>query len=264
MKIYTLYSYDKETIEAWINHYCHIPCIDEIIIQDQNYSKENSEHLYRTVAEYIDLYDVKIVIMPTNYQFPKSPSKRSQFLKYGQPDIRNRVIQHFINCTWITGAPDEVIYGKSYDDTNTKLLLFEKEALRRAESGWDTPGFIPLYSVTNSGFRVGAAGEPTIMHWKWRITHNINPIRHIGRPTHDFTTNVYLNNKWTGFTNSSGYYGGKRLLGRDVKLEGLKLLHYNPLIRPNNETPEYKKFIEGYIANLDEHPHHYMEKLPRI
>ena len=264
MKIYTLYSYDKEIIEAWINHYCHIPCIDEIIIQNQNYSKENSEHLYKIVAEYIDLYDVKIVVIPTKYEFPKEKSKRSQFLKYGQPDIRNRVIQNFINCTWITGAPDEVIYGKNYDDTNQQLLIFEKEALRHATLGWDTPGFIPLYSVTNEGFRMGEGGGMTVMRWKWRITYNINPIRHIGRPIHDFSTNVYLNNSWVGFTNSGGYYGNRGFLGRDVKLDGLKLLHYNPLIRFNNETAEYKKFIEGYIANLDEHPHHYMEKLPRL
>ena len=266
MKIYTLYSYDKETIEAWINHYCHIPCIDEILIQDQNYSKAHSRHLYKTVAEYIDLYDVKIVIMPSNYEFPEGEYKRSQFQKYGQPKIRNRVIQHFTNCTWINGAPDEAIYGESYTDTNTKLLAFEKEAVRRSQYGWDSPGFIPLFSVIESGFkRGGGGGTVDVTHWKWRITYNIHPIMHVGRPYHDFSTKVYLNNEWVGFTNSSGYYGDKMgFKGRDIKLESLKLLHYHTLIRHHVDKVDYREFIEGYIRNLDEHPKHYLEKLPRI
>lgn len=265
MKVYTLYSYEINIIEAWINHYCHIPCIEEIIIQDQNYSKEHSEHLYRTVAEYIDLYDVKIVIMPSQYEFPEGKYKRSQFHKYGQPEIRNRVIQHFTNCTWITGSPDEVIYGTSYIDTNEKLLKFEKEAIRRSKYGWDSAGFIPLYCVSNEGFRMGGGhGEPELMHWKWRITYNINPVRHTGTPIHDFSTKAYLNNEWIPFTNHSGVRLKSGFKGRDIILEGLKLLHYNTLIRFDNETADYNKFIEGYIKNLDEHPTHYMEKLPRI
>ena len=260
MKIYTLYYYDKEHLEPWLNHYCHIPCIDEIVLQDQNWSLENSLYLYRTVADYIDKYDVKVVIMPSNYINPDPKVKRAQFLKYGQPTIRNRVTQ-FMKGAWILGAPDEAIYGESYADTDRKLVEFERNAM---ECGIDRTGHVQLFSVIAQCFRSG--GDPTLytLVWKHRVTYNVNPLRHVGAPIHDNMMQVYRDNQWVAFNTNSGHYGkhyGRHDLGEtDVKLD-LKLLHYHPLTRYNLESPKYKPFKESDIKNLDEHPKHYFEKL---
>jgi len=254
--LYSLYYYDKEHLEPWLNHYCHIPCIDEIVIQDQNWSLENSLYLYRTVADYIDKYDVKIVIMPSNYINPDPKVKRAQFLKYGQPTIRNRVTQ-FMKGAWILGALDEAIYGESYADTNRKLVGFERQA---KESGVDTAGYVQLFSVITEGFRPG--GDPTVHqeHWKHRVTYNINPLRHVGAHIHDNRINVYRDEQWVAFNTSSGHYGNYDFRAPDIKLD-LKLLHYHPLTRYDRESPKYKTFKKADIRNLDEHPEHYFEKL---
>jgi len=256
MKIYTLYYYDKEHIEPWLNHYCHIPCIDEIIIQDQNWSPENSLYLYRTVADYIDEYDVKIVIMPSNYTNPDPTTKRAQFLKYGQPQIRNRVVQ-FLKGAWILGAPDQIIYGESYADTDRKLVEFERNAKR---DGIDRVGYVQMFSVIAEGFRSGS--DPTVQgeHWKHRVTYNVNPLTHVGAPIHDNKMNVYRNGGWEAFNTSSGHYGHYDFREGDVKLD-LRLLHYQPLTMCGRESPVYKGFKKSDIRNIDEHPRHYFEKL---
>jgi len=260
MKIYTLYYYDKEHLEAWLNHYCHIPCIDEIIIQDQNWSLENSLYLYRTVADYIDAFDVKIVIMPSNYTNPDPKVKRSQFLKYGQPNIRNRVVQ-FLKGTWILGAPDQIIYGESYEDTNRKLLEFERKA---GESGVDTAGYVRLFSVMHDGSFCPGGFPPTHMeHWKHRLTYNLNPLKHVGSSIHDNLMQVKLDECWVTFNTSSGYYGSYDFTSDDIKLD-LKLLHYHTLTKNGVEDPTYKPFKESDIKNQGEHPEHYLEKLIKI
>jgi hypothetical protein len=257
--IYTLYYYDKEHLEPWLNHYCHIPCIDEIIIQDQNWSPENSLYLYRTVANYIDKFDVKIVILPSNYINPDPTVKRSQFLKYGQSPIRNRVVQ-FLKGMWILGAPDQIIYGESYADTDRKLVEFERNA---KEAGIDRAGYVELFSVTSEGFCPGGYPPARGEHWKHRVTYNINPLRHVGAPIHDNKMHIYRNGGWVAFNTSSGHYGNYDFREPDVKLD-LKLLHYHTLTKSGPENPKYKPFKESDIKNLDEHPEHYFEKLTKI
>lgn len=256
MKIYALYYYDKEHLEPWINHYCHIPCIDEIIIQDQNWSPENSLHLYRTVANYIDEYGVKIVVLPSNYTNPDPKVKRAQFLKYGQSQIRNRVVQ-FLKGTWILGAPDQIIYGESYTDTDRKLRKFERDA---KESRVDTAGYVQLFSVTPEGFCPGGNPPTPQEHWKHRVTYNLNPLRHVGAPIHDNKMHIYRNEEWGAFNTNSGHYGHYDFREPDVKLD-LKLLHYQPLTMCGRESPVYTGFKEADIKNIDEHPQHYFEKL---
>jgi len=256
--LYSLYYYDKEHLEPWLNHYCHIPCIDEIIIQDQNWSMENSLYLYRTVADYIDKYDVKIVVMPSNYTNPDSKAKRAQFLKYGQSQIRNRVVQ-FLKGTWILGAPDEVIYGESYADTNRKLLDFEKQAV---ESQLDRVGYIKLFSVTPEGFCPGGWPPTPQEHWKHRVTYNLSPLRHVGAPIHDNRMEIYHEElgMWATFNTSSGHYGHYDFRPDDITLD-LNLLHYHSLTRSNHETPIYTPFRKADIQNWNEHPEHYISKL---
>jgi len=121
--IYTLFYYDRPFLEAFLNHYCHIPCIDEIIIQNQNWSFKDTLHLLDVAARYIDDYGVKITILPSNFQYVKGKTKRAQFRKFGQPKIRSRVAQFLINQTFITGAPDAAIYGRTYKETYSRLYV---------------------------------------------------------------------------------------------------------------------------------------------
>lgn len=208
------------------------------------------------MANYIDEYDMKIVILPSNYTNPDPKIKRAQFLKYGQSEIRNRVVQ-FLKGTWILGAPDQIIYGESYADTDRKLIEFERNA---KESGVDTAGYVQLFSVTPEGFCPG--GIPPIHgeHWKHRVTYNLNPLKHVGAPIHDNKMHVYRDGQWWAFNTNSGHYGPFDFSEPDIKLD-LKLLHYQPLTMRGQESPIYKPFKESDIKNRDEHPEHYFEKL---
>jgi len=261
MIIYTLYYYDKPFLEAWLNHYCHIPCIDEILIQNQNWSLEDSQYLYETVARYIDYYDVKIVVLPSQFEKIHHSTKRDQFNHYGQPTIRNRVLQFFKDATWIEGALDEALYGDSYPDTNRKLMEFEETALERAKEDKDTAGYFQLFSVIPECFRPG--GEPTVhsINWKNRIVHNIHPVRHTGAPIHDNRLELQTEQGWIGFTPPSGHYSaGVDWKEWDVKLK-IKLLHYHSLFRPEMNTVKFRAVERKDIRNWGEHPRHYAEKM---
>jgi len=272
MKLYTLFYYDSPFLEAFLNHYCHIPCIDEIIIQNQNWSQEATLYLLKTAAKYIDDYDVKISILPSQYQRTDSfttakkrkiVTKRAQLHRYGQPTIRNRVVQFLMNETFITGAPDAVIYGKSYLDTHQKLVEFEELAKERAKEGQHTAGFVRVYTPHRQGeFHSGF--NPTVhsVHWKNRVNHFVTPFKYTGAPVHDFQISVLEEGRWHRFSPRSGHYlqSDFKRLGTEVQLD-LKVLHYQHLFRPNSETTELLSVERKQIQNLDEHPEHYIEKM---
>ena len=68
MKLTALFYYDRPLLEAWLNHYVRFDCIDEIIIQNQNWSSQDTTYLLKTVADYVDEHHKKIVVLPSNFK----------------------------------------------------------------------------------------------------------------------------------------------------------------------------------------------------
>lgn len=216
----------------------------------------------RTVARYIDDFGVKISILPSSFnRVDADATKRAQFFEVGQPKIRNRVVQFLVGETFITTAPDEAIYGNSYPDTNRKLEEFEELARTRGKEGKHTAGYIPLYSAFTRDIRMGDDPSGTSQNWKNRVSHYCTPFQYSGAPVHDFQISVFEEGRWTPITTRSGHY-----INLDFKADwefkiDLKILHYNTLFRLNQESVEFVPRRREDIANLGEHPKHYIEKM---
>lgn len=268
MKLTALFYYDRPLLEAWLNHYMRFDCIDEIIIQDQNWSTEDTLYLLKTVARYIDEYNKKIVILPSQFEHIKGKSKRSQFLHYGQSKIRNRVTQFLQNDTWIASAMDEVIYGDSYNQTEQQLREFEQLAEKRAQKGKLTIGFLPLYCVYKDGF--SPCGGIPIKRWRFptwrhRIFRFTTPFRRKGSKVHDTTYQILQQGKWVKVTPSSAT--SKRGITTKYKDVGvaldLKLLHYHTLVRSSLDSSQFVLPNTKDIKKPKQHPQHYLRKLVR-
>ena len=262
MKIYSLYYYDRPFLASWLSHYCQFTCIDEILIQNQNWSRKDTLFLYDTVAGYVDHYRKKIVVLPSTFKHIEGENKRSQFYHYGQPKMRNRVIQFLQNDTWILGAMDEAIYGESYEGTERKLEEFEKYSEERAKQGKSTIGNLPLYSVRKdrivpSGFSFQQYENPV---WKHRMFRLTAPFKHGGSTAHDNSLNMLINGKWARVTTVAGFTREtditKRYHGFNVPVS-LKILHFHTLTRPSMDSAVFIRPRREEIKNLDEWPSGY-------
>lgn len=272
MKIYALYYYDRPLLAPWLSHYCQFDCIDEIVIQDQNWSKEDTSFLHEVVAKYVAEYDKKIIVLPSPFKRIESSYKRSQFETYGQPTIRNRVIKRFQNDVWIMGAMDEAIYGDSYQDTEDKLSGFEEFAKSRVEEGKTTIGWLPLYSVFKkgifpSGHSLVKQEKPVLKHRIYRI---IPPFAHRGGKIHDNSLDIFRNGKWVRLVSTSVGGGLRRWTQRHIVKPGnpsccfvldLKILHYHTLIRPSLDSATFISVSINQIENPEKHPSEYLNRL---
>ncbi len=262
MHIYCLYYYDRPLLEAWLSHYVQFSCIEEIIIQDQNWSVADSRFLLETIANYVDKHKKKIVVLPSNFIHVEGKSKRSQFLSYGQAKIRNRVMQFFKGKTFIASSMDEVLYGKNYRDTARKLAQFEWIAEARAKKGKSTVGFVPLYCVWKEGIYpcnnipIKRRKSPT---WRHRLFRFVKPFRRKPSLVHDTTYQIFFKKKWQDRTPSS-HLKTKRAISKfnGVALN-LKLLHYHTLVHPSFESAKY--VMPRNIKNIKAHPRLYINKL---
>lgn len=270
MILYSLYYYDRLLLSPWLSHYCQLDCIKEIIIQNQNWSPEDTAYLLDTVAEYIDEYKKKIVILPSKFKRIKGENKRSQFLHYGQSQIRNRVMQFLKGDVFIAGAMDEAIYGKNYEDTEQKLTEFKKIAVKRATQKKVTVGFFPLYCVLNEGIypqayahdhKQARQGEPP--NWRHRIFRFPMPFRRsLEAPkAHDTTYEALIEGEWVKKTPSSSipYRNDYTASAEHYVFLDLKLLHYHTLVRASFETPAF--CIPLNVSNRQDHPKAYIDKL---
>ena len=265
MKLYTLFYYDKPLLEAFLNHYCQFDAVGEIIIQDQNWSVEDTMFLLKTVANYVDKYAKKVVVLPSNFSHVQGKNKRSQFLTYGQPEIRNRVIQFLKNEVFIMGALDEAIYGESYQDTDKKLKEFMRVTEERAVKKECTVGYLPLYSVFQSGvlpssFNFGAASKPV---YKERMFRFSLPFMHRGGNVHDTTIDIQVEETWKRAT----VHAGLRSMSEDKTGFGvevpLKIFHYHTLVHSAYDSSEFHPVDTRNMKDLSLQPHHYIEKLER-
>ena len=268
MILYALYYYDRPLLAAWLNHYCQLECIDEIIIQNQNWSIEDSSYLVHTIADFIDEYKKKIGVLPSNFERVEGENKRSQFLRYGQSTIRNRVMQFLKGQTWIAGSMDEVIYGESYEQTDRDLKIFEEFAEGGAKRGRSTIGFVPLYCVYKEGF-YPCNGIPIVAwkipNWRHRLFRFTMPFRRAGSKAHDTTYQAFIKKEWVAVTPRSAAWRKEEIKDFEfgVPLENLKLLHYHTLVRDHRHF-DSAKFIfprRGQIKNLKEHPKAYLDRL---
>lgn len=265
MIIYTLFYYDRPLLKAWLSHYCQFKCVNEIIIQDQNWSVKDTLFLLDTVAEYVDTYGKKIVVLPSRFKRLKGKSKRLQFLHYGQSKIRNRVLQFLEGTTFIASSMDEVIYGSSYRDTETKLRGFEELAEERAKTGKSTVGFVPLYCVWKdaitpcNGIPISRWKTPS---WRHRLFRFTTQFRRKGSKVHDTTYEVLKDDKWVKATPGSATTkrGILKRYKQGVALE-LKLLHYHTLVRSSFESSDFLIPDRSEVDGLKQHPKAYIEKL---
>jgi len=270
MKIYALYYYDRPLLAPWLSHYCQFNCIEEIVIQDQNWSKADTSFLHEVVEKYVAEYDKKIVVLPSPFKRIESEYKRAQFAHYGQPTIRNMVIKHFQNDVWIMGSMDEAIYGESYQDTENKLSEFENFAKSRAEKGIHTVGWLPLYSVFKNGiFPSGhSLAKQKIPVKKNRIYRIIPPFAHRGGKVHDNSINIFRKGKWSTRIVDISPGGDLRKWAQRARAPSsisfvpeLKIVHYHTLIRPSLESAAFLPVSINQIENPEKHPKEYLNRL---
>jgi len=260
--IYTLYYYDRPLLEAWLNHYCHIPCIDEIIIQNQNWSNEDTLYLLDIAAKYIDDYQVKIAILPSQFKRIDGPTKRAQFRKYGQPQIRNRVMLFLKDGVWILGSMDEVIYDKSYGHTDKKLREFAEFAEERAKQGKNTLGYLQFWTVCSKGlFATEYCSSGMSPTWKNRVLRFVDfPFIYSGTHIHDETMTIFKNARFVEVGHQSGFHRLSAIQDPCFMVD-LNIYHYQPLVRPNTESPEFTPIKLEDIPQLEVQPKYYLEKL---
>ncbi len=268
MKLTALFYYDRPLLESWLNHYVRFGCIDEIIIQNQNWSSQDTTYLLKTVADYVDEYHKKIVVLPSNFKRFKNQNKRSQFLMYGQSVIRNRVTQFLQNKTFIASSMDEVIYEKSYEYTEEQLRKFEKRAEDRAERGLSTIGFVPLHCAWPdeicpcNGIPIRRLERPT---WRQRLFRFAAPFRRRKSLIHDTTYEAFVTRrgkeKWVTVTPGSYLSSREHVENyKDAFVVDLKLIHYHTLVHPKFDSAEYRIPSLSDIQNHEEHPKFYIEK----
>jgi len=258
MKLCATYYYDRPILAAWLNHYCQFDCIDEILIQDQNWSPEDSVYLQQVVSDYISEYGKNIVVSPSHFKRIEG-DKYAQFGLYGLGTIRNSMVQRFKNFMWILGQMDEAIYQESYEETENKLREFEEVGELRAKEGLNTVGFLHLYSVFKEGiFPSGMQLQKRLTNpvWKSRIYRFVDPFR-MGEGIHDDSMESFTDGKW-GKRVLRGGYEGKTGDYRELEL---KIIHYHTLIRRDPASPEFFPVPMKDIENLEQHPFHYLVKL---
>ena len=262
---YFLYYYDRPLLASCLSHYCQLDVVREIIIQDQNWSTEDTLYLLKTVARYIDEYGKKIVVLPSQYPRVEGANKREQFLRHDQQRIRNRVTNFLQDKTFICGAMDEAIYGESYADTNEKLRAFEELAEERVQQGKNTVGFLPLYCVYRDGF-FPCGGIPirriTAPSWRHRIFRFVKPFRRAGGRIHEGIYQIFAKGKWRSVTPGSQYPSKERILANPAGVPlGLRLLHYHTLVRPSLDSVKFIEVSEDEIQHPEQHPYNYLHKL---
>lgn len=266
MKLYALFYYDRPLLESWLNHYVQFGCIEEIIIQDQNWSVRDSQYLMETVARYIDEYDKKIVILPSSFIRLKDQNKRSQFITYGQSVIRNRVTQFLQNQTFIASSMDEVIYKNSYKYTEEQLREFERLTEKRAPKR-TTIGFIPLYCAWLDGIHpcngipIKRLSRP---QWRHRLFRFVIPFRRKQSLVHDTTYQTFKKGigKWVKATPSSCLPNRKAVEKyKNAFPLDLNLIHYHTLVHPDFDSPKYVLPSIDSIQKQEAHPKHYLERM---
>lgn len=239
--------------------------IEEIIIQDQNWNVTDTRFLLKVVANYIDKYKKKIVVLSSNFIRITGKGKRSQFLSYGQAKIRNRVMQFLKGKTFIASSMDEIFHGKSYLDTGRKLVLFERLAEARAKKGKSTIGYVPLYCVGKkgiypcNGIPIKRLKSPT---WRHRLFRFTKPFRRKPSLVHDTTYQIYTNRKWYNVTPSSNLKTKRAVAKRGGIALKFKLLHYHTLVHPSFESAKY--VIPRKVTNPKAHPRFYLNKLVKF
>lgn len=263
MILYSLFYYDRPLLEAWLSHYCQFDCIEEIIIQDQNWRDEDTKFMLETVANCIDKYHKKIVVLPSNF-IRIEGAKRGQFASYGQSKIRNRVMQFLKGKTFIASSMDEVFYGKNYQATERTLVRFEKLAEARAKKGKSTIGFVPLFCVWKrgifpcNGIPIRRFERPT---WRHRLFRFVRPFRRKPSLVHDTTYQILVRDKWRNVTPSSFAKTKRGIAKFDGVAVNLKLLHYHTLVHPSFESEVYVIPKRDTIKNIKQHPRIYLNKL---
>lgn len=265
MKIYALYYYDRPLLAAWLSHYCQLTCIDEIIIQNQNWSTKATLYLLNKVAAYIDHYHKKIVVLPSTFKQVPGKNKRAQFIHYGAPTIQNRVTQFFRKDTWIWGAMDSVIYGSSYPDTEAQLQKFERFAAERAAQGQLTIGYIPYYCVYRDGvfpcegIPLKRMSKPV---WRHRLFRFPMPFACRGSVVHDNSLDVLIKGEWRRVT-PVACCTSKQVISRwpgSFPVD-LRLLHYHTLVRPSLDSAEFIPVHKRDLKNHGAHPQYYLNRL---
>lgn len=267
MIVYALYYYDRPLLAAWLNHYCQFKCIDEIIIQNQNWSVKDTLFLLETVADFVDEYDKKIVVLPSNFKHVKGENKRAQFLMYSQATIRNRVMQFLKGKTWIAGSMDEVIWGGSYIDTEHRLYSFEEYAEEQAKKERSTIGFLPLYCVYKEGL-FPCNGIPIVAwkfpNWRHRLFRFTVPFQRGGRQAHDTTYEALIKGEWIPVTPRSACRTKDEIAKYEFGVPvDLKLLHYHTLVR-DHRAFDSAKFVfpkRKQVKQISEQPHYYLDRL---
>lgn len=258
MKLCATYYYDRPLLAAWLNHYCQFDCIDEMLIQDQNWSPEDSIYLRKVVSDYIKEYGKNIVVLPSHFKRIEG-DKYAQFGYYGLGTIRSRMVQRFKKDMWILGAMDEAIYGESYEDTENKLREFEEVGELRAEEGLNTVGYLQLHTVFKEGiFPSGNQLQKRLTNpvWKSRIYRFVDPFR-MGEGIHDDGIESFTGGEWVEQALTGGYDGKRGYYG---ELD-LKIIHYHTLIRGDPASPEFGPVSMRDIENIEQHPFQYLVKL---
>ncbi len=219
-----------------------------------------------TVAEYVDRYNKKIVVLPSTYKSFRNDPKQ-QFKHYGQPKIRNRVQQFLKGSTWILGSIDVAIYGKDYADTDRKLAKFEKIAKNRAKKGLNSIGFLSYYCVYYDGFHPCYGlpilkGKPPPM-WRHRMFRFVNRFANRGSDVHDNSFDVKKGGKWKRVTPVGACRARAIKQWAGLKLD-LRILHYHTLIKASGgDSSRHVKVVKSKVKRIKDHPKFYFNKLPK-
>lgn len=259
MKLFTFYYYDAPLLKAFLSHYCQFKVINEILIQNQNWSEEDSKFLNETVASYIDEYHKKIVILPS--QFQREKGKRGQFIKHGLPKIVSRVLQFMSGETCIWGAMDEILYCNSYEETRKELERIDAYLSEHSFRACYTRH----YCVYPEGFY--GCGDIPIRKWKstdWRcrIFISKHPLAHRGSGMHDNSVETQINGAWKRIVPVNGIMTKQIEKQPNGLTSILKLLHYHTLFRTDLETTKWSFPKKADIAHIKQHPKFYINRLP--
>ncbi len=250
--------------------------INGIFIQDQNYSKDDSTYLRDTTREYAKRFGKAITVLDSPFKWVDGcldgSGKYAQFHRYGEAVIRNRLMQSVRHAVFISGAMDEVVYGESYEDTDSRLREFERLAGARAtNNGLVTVGFLPLFCVYAEGIYpcavalehrrasvgVGANWRHRLFRFPMRVRRNTE-----GGEIHDTTYQAFIGEKWVRMTPHS-------MLGCREETKNhphyfpidLRLLHYHSLIRPSLKSTDFRVPPRSSFKDIEQHPRHYLEEL---
>lgn len=270
LAVCVLYYYDRPLLRAFLSHYCHLKTVGEIIIQNQNWSDKDTLYLLKTVAEFIDKHGKKIVVLPSCFARPKGIGKRSQFKKYGQSKIRNRLQRFMGTSPWIMGVMDSPMYVDSYAKTDFELGKFISLSEERASKGLSTVGFVKYLCVWYdgiypcNGIPIKRRKSADMRHRLFRFT-GLFACR--GGKVHDNSFDAYVKGEWVRVTPVGGTF---RKTTKTLKhrwefsvATNLKVLHYHTLIRKSGESVEYAPIDMKKLKQRDIHPKHYLNELPK-